>query len=502
MISNGVKQKIKKYRDDFEFYAPSALKIRTKSGKIEPFELNKAQRYIHERLEKQLSEQGYIRAIILKGRQQGCSTYIGGRFYWKVQFRKGVRAFILTHEQEATNNLFDMTDRYHEHNKAALKPSTGASNAKELHFDKLDSGYKVGTAGTKGVGRSQTIQYFHGSEVAFWPHAETHAAGVMQAIPNEPGTEIILESTANGMGNYYHQKWQEAEAGEGDYIAIFVPWYWQDEYSKPCGDDFEITPEEQRYASVYGCNWDQIKWRRDKISELGSEWLFKQEYPATATEAFQVSGEDTLIDAETVMHARKTAAEGHGPIILGVDPARYGDDRTSIVFRQGRKAWGLEYHAKKSTMEVVGIIKGLLDNNKIAKAFVDVGGLGAGILDRLDEMGYDEKVKGINFGSIPLNEAKYSNKRAEMWGEMRDWLQDTRGVQIPDDDALHADLCSLQYTFDSSTRLKLESKEQARKRGVKSPDGGDALALTFAEPVADYTEEEYFPQMGGGAWMG
>src|SRR5262249_59464457 len=95
-----------------------------------------------------------------------------------------------------------------------------------------DSGYKVGTAGTKAVGRSSTIQLFHGSEVAFWPFADTHAAGVMQAVPNEKDTEIILESTANGIGNFFHQTWRNAEAGKNDYIAIFVPWYWSEEYRR------------------------------------------------------------------------------------------------------------------------------------------------------------------------------------------------------------------------------------------------------------------------------
>lgn len=495
-------EKIRPYKESFEHYSQRALKIRTKSGKIEPFQLNKAQRYIHLALEKQLETQGYIRAIILKGRQQGCSTYIGGRFYWKVQFRKGVRAFILTHEQEATNNLFDMTERYHESNLRALKPSTGAANAKELHFDKLDSGYKIGTAGTKGVGRSQTIQYFHGSEVAFWPHAETHAAGVMQAIPNEHGTEIILESTANGMGNYYHSTWQSAESGDSDFIAIFVPWYWQDEYAKDPGKDFILSPEEMEYLTAYGLTEAQMKWRRDKIKQLGSLWLFKQEYPATASEAFQVSGEDTLIQPELCMKSRKVESEGVGPILLGVDPARYGDDRTALIYRQGRKSWGKITYKDKSNMEVAGIVKKILDTEKVQMAFIDVGGLGAGVVDRLEEMGYGDRMKGINFGSKPLDEEKYVNRRAEMWGEMKEWLADERGAQIPDDDELHADLCSLQYTFDSSTRLRLESKEQARKRGSRSPDCGDALALTFAEPVQSYVQEEYISYGGDGGWLG
>lgn len=104
---------------------------------------------------------------------------MGGRYYHNTSWAKGRRTFILTHEDAATQNLFEMVNRYHEHCPVFVRPSTGAANAKELFFDKLDSGYKVGTAGTKGVGRSSTIQLFHGSEVAFWPHAETHAAGVL-----------------------------------------------------------------------------------------------------------------------------------------------------------------------------------------------------------------------------------------------------------------------------------------------------------------------------------
>lgn len=192
-----IRQRLK---DSFTHYAPRCLKIRTKSGAIQPLNLNAAQQYVHERLEAQLRETGKVRALILKARQQGFSTYIAGRFYHRVTHGTGLQCFILTHEQEATNNLFGMVDRYHQNNNPLVKPSTGAANAKELYFDKLDSGYGVGTAGAKAVGRSKTVQLFHGSEVAFWPNAPTHFAGVVQAIPDLPGTEVILESTANGVG--------------------------------------------------------------------------------------------------------------------------------------------------------------------------------------------------------------------------------------------------------------------------------------------------------------
>ncbi len=101
----------RRLKGDFTHYAAKCLKIRPKQGGLIPFELNAVQRIIHERLECQLAETGKVRALILKARQPGCSTYIEGRDYWKVTHREGVRAFILTHKQEATDNLFGMAER-------------------------------------------------------------------------------------------------------------------------------------------------------------------------------------------------------------------------------------------------------------------------------------------------------------------------------------------------------------------------------------------------------
>ena len=213
-------------RTDFAVYAEAALKVRSKSGSIQPLRLNRAQRHIHERLEAQRQETGKVRALILKGRQQGCSTYVEGRYYWRVTHREGVRAFILTHKQEATDNLFGMVERFHLNNPELVRPNTGKSNAKELVFGGLDSGYRVGTAGAEGVGRSETIQYFHGSEVAYWKHADSHMSGILQAVPEEDGTEIILESTANGIGGLFYSMCRAAQRGDSEYQVIFLPWFW------------------------------------------------------------------------------------------------------------------------------------------------------------------------------------------------------------------------------------------------------------------------------------
>jgi hypothetical protein len=482
-----IRQKLK---DDFIHYAEKCLKIRPKKGSVSNFKLNRVQLYLHQKLEAQKGQTGKVRALVLKGRQQGCSTYVGGRFYHKVSHSFGTQAFILTHALDATSNLYKMAQRFHENTPKVVRPQVTTSNAKELIFGKLDSGYKVGTAENKSVGRSSTIQLFHGSECAFWNNCEEHAKGILQAVPDEPGTEVILESTANGVGNYFHQLWQKAEAGQSEYIAVFLPWYWQDEYIKSVPEDFIPTVEETALQAQYGLSNEQLCWRRNKIVELSiagvdGEKAFMQEYPNCSTEAFQLTGEDSYIDSLLVMRARKCVAEKFGPLVLGVDPARFGDDRTSIIRRRGRVAYGLESYSKKDTMEVVGIVHKIIQTEKPFRVCVDVGGLGAGVVDRLKELGHSEIVISVNAGGKPLDANKYFNKRAEMWGTLKEWLND-EPCQIPDSDSLHADLCGLKYKFDSNSRLRMESKEEAKKRGVRSPDEADCLAQTFAIPSSSY----------------
>lgn len=483
-------------RNNLESYAAKCLRIRTKSGKIEPLIFNRAQQYIHERLEEQRRLTGRVRALILKGRQQGCSTYVGGRFYHRTTHSKGIRAFILTHEDPATQNLFEMVNRYHEHCHYLVKPSTGAANAKELSFDLLDSGYKVGTAGTKGVGRSSTIQLFHGSEVGFWPFADTHAAGILQAIPDEDGTESILESTANGIGNFFHKTWRDAEMVKNDYIAIFVPWFWQEEYRKAPPDDFRLDEEETEYARLYGLDNAQMLWRRNKISELRDPVLFKQEYPATAAEAFQMSGHDSYIPPALIAKARNAACDASGPLVVGFDPAWMGADRHSMAFRRGRRVLRVDSKLKQDTVQNAGWVKQVIDKESPARVFIDVGGVGAGVYDQLMHMGepYSIVVKPVNFGSAPMEPPPLDehgkpsggplNRRAEMWMKSKEWLEDPAGAQIPDSDSLQADACGPSYKYDANTRLQIEKKEDMRRRDVASPDEWDAVALTFAEPVA------------------
>jgi hypothetical protein len=515
---NDIQQaKLRRLMGDFDFYARNCLQIRTKADAIQPLDLNNAQRYVHKRIEQQRKETGKVRAIILKGRQQGVSTYVEGRFLWRTTMQKAVRAYILTHEEEATQNLFDMTKRYYDSLPGPLRPTMGASNAKELIFSKLDSGFKVGTAGNRAVGRSQTNQYFHGSEVAFWPNAAEHAKGILQTVPDASGTEVIYESTANGVGNFFHTQWKMAESGESEFLPIFVSWLMQEEYTRDVPDDFAYEDEgERELAELHGMTKGQVMFRRHKIRELSvgggdGEKAFMQEYPLNAAEAFQVSGEDGLITALSCLKARRANVTPSGSLIVGVDPSR-GRDRFSLIRRCGRKAYGVESYTGESVNtlgKAVAHCKAALDNldeiagRHVDMMFIDAGG-GAEIVDRLHELGYQDRVKAIYFGATPLDAKKYTNKRGEMWGLMSEWLNDEHlEVEIPDRDELQADLCASPFDRDSHDRKALWKKDRIKSKYGFSPDEGDALALTFAEPVVkDEPRERKRRRGSSGGWMG
>jgi hypothetical protein len=471
---------------DFTLFAPDCLTIRTKSGALKPFILNRAQLYAHSRLEKQLKEKNKVRALILKGRQQGLSTMIQGRFFHKVITRMGTKAYILTHEADATQNLFEMTQRYYNYLPKGLAAKASRISSKELVFDKYQSSYSVGTAGNKGAGRSLTIQLFHGSEIGFWPNAEEHEKGALNAVSDEKGTEIILESTANGIGNYFYNMWKAAESGDSEYIAIFIPWYWQDEYTES-DEGLRLTEEEELLYNTYksdGMTLKHLAWRRLKINKSKDREAaiesFKQEYPSSATEAFLNPIANVFINARHVLKARKQHIDTNdaAKLIIGVDVALGDNDRTAIIRRKGRVAYNMQTFKNMNTMEIAGMLKHIIEKENPNRVYIDCIGVGAGVVDRLREQNY-HFVEGINVARSANQKDRYRNLRAELWDNMKDWLMQEMPVQIPDDDILHTDLCNLGYKHDSSGRLQIESKDDLKARGMPSPDTADALALTF-----------------------
>lgn len=493
-------------KKEFLRYAPLCLKVKPKEGGLVSLKPNFCQEYVHRVAESQLTRTGRVRIIVLKGRQQGISTYIEGRLYWKSTHGKGLKTAIITHEDKATQNLFEMVERYHEHCPLDFKPSTSRDNAKELKFSGLDTQYAVATAGAKGTGRGQTIHLFHGSEVAYWPNAASHFSGIMEGIPNAPGTEIWLESTASGPGDIFHKTWQDAtDVGaepapdSNEYIRIFIPWFWQEEYREEPKDGFEetMTEEEREYMLTYRLDFEQMQWRRTKILKFGSDIeRFRRDYPATPDEAFTNASHDTLIPTQLVVRARQNSHKGleaYGARILGVDIAREGDDRSALGFRHGRVVPWVKPYVGKDNMEMVGLIVRAVREYAIDRIFCDGVGNGSGVVDRLRELGFGHMLTPIKGNHKPLDPVLYYNKRAECWGRMKDWFDD-EPVSIPDDTNLQADLCGLTKKFDSTERLVLEKKSDAKKRGIKSPDMGDALSFTFAFPVSMTNNGSFEPE--------
>lgn len=287
--------KLTEYEKDFQLFSKEQIKILTKDSSLGfvPFEFNEAQRIVDDKIRKQLEETGRVRAIILKGRQMGLSTYATGRVFWKSYFNAHNKSVVMAHDSATSDALFNMSRNTIANMPDEFRPVFKKSNAKEILFDHNESGYRLYTAGSPEAGRGTTPTIAHLSEVAFWTHDEKILAGLFQGISEANGTEVILESTANGVGNEFHRLWKGAVEGENDYLPIFVPWYLMPEYRRtvlePEAFKETLSSEEDKIQERHGLDLEQLYWRRLKVAEGGLS-KFRQEYPLTAEEAFQTSG--------------------------------------------------------------------------------------------------------------------------------------------------------------------------------------------------------------------
>jgi hypothetical protein len=221
---------------------------------------------------------------------------------------------------------------------------------------------------------------------------------------------------------------------------------------------------------------------------------------------FPTEGEDQFISPQLVddAFAREKYKDETAPRVMGIDPARGGADSTVIVVRQGRDLISIKRYHGEDTMAIVGRVIDAMDEFKPTMTVIDEGGLGYGILDRLNEQRY--KVRGVNFGWKAKNSIMYGNKRAEIWGTMKDWL---KSASISTDRQLKADLTGPTKKPNSAGTIFLEGKKEMRARGLASPDAADALAVTFAFPIAHreaVDKPRHITMQGRGgvtnSWMG
>ena len=451
------KKKDLAYKDDFKQFSEDRLKIITKDaaqGYI-PFKFNQAQQKIHNAVEKQLKEKGRVRVLILKARQQGISTYTAGRVFWKTLYTPFTRSVVLAHDSATSDALFTMSKQFIERMPQEDAPELVKSNAKEIKFAHNDSGFRLYTAGSPEAGRGTTPTILHYSEVAFWQNQEKILAGLFQGVSSANGTEIILESTANGASGSFYEMWKKAEQGLNDYVPVFLPWHMTSEYTMESPKDFVRTKEEEALAELYDLSNDQLYWRRMKIGESGAT-KFAQEYPATSEEAFQVSGAN-VFDIEKIEKLKIEAAtslrsfnpkmmswdeqrEGHLEIweapnfnekyIIGADVALgVGQDySTAVVMDSRRRVIGL-YRNNRIDPSAFGkelFYLGRYFNNALLA--VESNSMGVATLQKLKDMNYvnmyfQTKIANIsNEEGIRLGFRTTSASKPAIIGNLKNWL--------------------------------------------------------------------------------
>lgn len=324
-------------------YIEEYIKIKDKNSNIIPFKINEPQQRLYGIIKNQNELKKPIRIIILKARQMGFSTITEAIIFKKTATKKNINSGIIAHKDESTTNLFNMSKRIYDNLPEELKPAIKNSNAKELIFNTkdnkgLDSKIKCMTAGGQGVGRSDTFNNLHISELAFWQgDKKTTLNGLLQAVPNTSDSMIIIESTANGF-DYFKELWDKAVNGENDFIALFVGWHELQEYRMPY-TGFELTEEEEQIKNLYNLSNEQITWRRWCIANNcgGDIQLFKQEYPINPQEAFISTG-TCVFDKEAIINRIQELKQ---PIKQGffVYDTYYNKDFNEVLIKNNTIKW-------------------------------------------------------------------------------------------------------------------------------------------------------------------
>ena len=463
---------LKEYKQDFALFAEEQVKIITKDAGegFVPFKLNECQKRITEALDKQLKETGRVRAIILKARQQGISTYCAGRVFWKSYFSPHGRSVVMAHDSATSDALFNMSKNLIKNMNEELSPEELRSNAKEIiikspAFPDRDAvaSYRLYTAGSPEAGRGTTPTIAHLSEVAFWQHDEKILAGLFQGISQAAGTEVILESTANGAQGEFYRLWKGAVNGDNEYIPIFLPWFITPEYTREPPENMETTIEEEKLMEKFDLTLGQIYWRRLKIAE-GGKLKFQQEYPSTADEAFIVSGSnvfnieklDALIPRDVLRRSEWDPAskmfdenrEGNlqifdypqweEPYVIGADVALgVGQDYSAAVVMNNKHEVVALYRNNRIDPSLWGELLfylGRYYNN--AFLAVESNSMGIATLQKLDSMGYVNLYRQTKVANVSNEEGERlgfrttSATKPAIIGNLKN-LIDNEGIMIP-----------------------------------------------------------------------
>ena len=364
-------QSIKVIAADFYIFAERNLVIKEKMTKqlLPLYELlNWEQKALLEHVVDDLTHGRPIRYIILKARQMGISTLIEALCYWWTSTHRYVTSVIIAHEKNAVGALYKMFRRYYEYSHPYFQPDRKYNTKNELVFDVSDevkkqyqeqgltppglqSEIKTMVA-ADGKGRADNINFFHGSEVAFWDDSADIVSSALQAVPMAAESFVFLESTANGIGGYFYDEWQLAKRGhltDSQFVPLFFAWWEHYKYELPATKEEigHIDEEEQALCDLFEEAeipewqwWRKIAWRRRKKLEFRTDpKKFYQEYPATPEEAFLASGRP-VFDIRMLQKMEKIAQDQAkkfpyrcGEIVKNEDP--YSPQK--YIFREMRR---------------------------------------------------------------------------------------------------------------------------------------------------------------------
>ena len=333
---------------DYAYYAANLLKIKTKRAEIRPLLFNDPQVKLHQLIEHLRKQRRLMRVIVLKARREGISTYSEGRIFWQSHFNENTDSVVIAHEKESGEAIFGMCKLFYEELPTQFRPMVRYSSKKELSFENPDpkdrkrnpglrSKIEVRTAGKKDVARGGGYVNLHCSELGSWTFAEDTVPALIPTIPDTEQSLIVFESTAKGVGNFFHKEWLRAKEGDSNFAPFFLSWFDMPEYTKPFYTAQEkalfegsLNEEERELRAKFTLTSEQLSWRRSKIADLlGDVEVFRQEYPSTDAEAFIVSGVPIFNRKRLRIMATKCSAPIFRGIITrqGITPEDKGDLR-------------------------------------------------------------------------------------------------------------------------------------------------------------------------------
>lgn len=357
-----------------------------------------AQREYLNEIERQYNSGKPVRIIVLKARQLGISTATEGVLFWWSFIHPGTNGLVIAHESDASASLFEKTQLYWETWPFKDLYKAKYASLKRFTWEPNRSTLRVATAKNVQSGRSRTLHAVHASECAFYPEPESLMLGLRQTIPNKHGTIVVLESTANGIGTWFHEEWLQAEEGESDYVPLFFPWYKHPEYalSTTLCVGLELDADERKLIKI-GCSYENIEWRRWAIKNLTGNDIdqFQQEYPATPHEAFITTGTNvfplekldecyqpmegfrgTLVDGPN--NTVRWMADRHGPLTVFKAPTKRAPN-WQRYFVSGDPSMTVEGDPasiqviNRDTLEQVATWHGRIDPIAFAKEMMKIG---------------------------------------------------------------------------------------------------------------------------------